>query len=85
MLDNAFQDSVWSWRVIVDVISVTNASGMILGCSDNTLMSSCKSYFAFMDIIWFASRQGNCSKHPIFVVSVVKLDRCMSSILKIEF
>ena len=35
---------------LVDVISVTNAAGVILECSDSTLMSSCKSYFVFMDI-----------------------------------
>ena len=64
---------------------MTNASGMTLGCSDSTLMSSCKSYFVFMDINWFISSQGNCNKHPSFALSIVKLDQCMSSILKIEF
>ena len=27
----------------------------------------------------------NCGKHPSVALSVVKLDQCMSSILKIEF
>ena len=56
MFSGAFKDNVWSRRVFVDVISVTNASSMILECSGSTLMSSCKSYFVFMNVTWFTSK-----------------------------